>query len=535
MRSSSAPLPPTSSALYQTSRPMQPTLFRSSPVSADAVPPPLVSPSRDCLVCFADDLPTDGGALRCRNNHAVCQGCAEGYVQDLMQRQLPRVRCVREGCDAEYASSDLAGVLTPATFQRYNVISSLARDSTMRACPKCNGLVSAKGTYPGSVIKCTACLCSFCNEHGLAHEGRDCPMAESIMAKIGCSLWRFTHTRQCPRCNNPIEKNGGCDHMTCRCGYEMCWRCGGPYEKNGRRGHSDTLFPHPRDLPYCCNDAKQWMKRCGLVALATPAVPIGLVLAVPAAVAGGAVLAIITAARKVSSIIQRRRFQRGLLDVELPGPPRVEERRCREYYHRRAHGEVAESGRRTRGAAEAAAATATAVTVEARETQDAPAPLNGSEEEEIARAIAAVEAFISSGRLGELRDIPTLEDDAAAHDAASHEQAPAIDGAAAATVTAATEVVAATAAAAAVAVVAAVPPSSVVMPSSCLWCARKTTCTRHRFVGDGQVCVNCGHFVAVQPREANQALSVRDDVSVAESMHVAAPDTVSMASVMASN
>jgi hypothetical protein len=26
--------------------------------------------------------------------------------------------------------------------------------------------------------------------------------------------------------NRLIQKNGGCDHMTCKCGYEMCWRCG---------------------------------------------------------------------------------------------------------------------------------------------------------------------------------------------------------------------------------------------------------------------------------------------------------------------
>ncbi len=35
------------------------------------------------------------------------------------------------------------------------------------------------------------------------------------------------NTKQCPKCGNAIEKDGGCEHMTCRmpggCGYEFCW------------------------------------------------------------------------------------------------------------------------------------------------------------------------------------------------------------------------------------------------------------------------------------------------------------------------
>ena len=32
-------------------------------------------------------------------------------------------------------------------------------------------------------------------------------------------------TQKCPMCKTPIDKNGGCVHMTCICRYEFCWIC----------------------------------------------------------------------------------------------------------------------------------------------------------------------------------------------------------------------------------------------------------------------------------------------------------------------
>lgn len=38
--------------------------------------------------------------------------------------------------------------------------------------------------------------------------------------------WIEANTHQCPKCEQNIEKNGGCNHMTCKtCKYEFCWIC----------------------------------------------------------------------------------------------------------------------------------------------------------------------------------------------------------------------------------------------------------------------------------------------------------------------
>jgi len=35
--------------------------------------------------------------------------------------------------------------------------------------------------------------------------------------------------KQCGKCKFWVEKNQGCDHMTCRCSYQFCYKCGGKY------------------------------------------------------------------------------------------------------------------------------------------------------------------------------------------------------------------------------------------------------------------------------------------------------------------
>jgi ariadne-1 len=50
--------------------------------------------------------------------------------------------------------------------------------------------------------------------------------------------WMIANTKKCPQCRSPIEKNGGCMHMTCRknaggCGFEFCWLCRGPWSDHG--------------------------------------------------------------------------------------------------------------------------------------------------------------------------------------------------------------------------------------------------------------------------------------------------------------
>ncbi len=66
---------------------------------------------------------------------------------------------------------------------------------------------------------------STCNElkwFKQIHDKHD-PEADREMKTL---QWLLSYTKDCPKCGNPIEKNGGCNHMSCSaCKYQFCWIC----------------------------------------------------------------------------------------------------------------------------------------------------------------------------------------------------------------------------------------------------------------------------------------------------------------------
>lgn len=83
--------------------------------------------------------------------------------------------------------------------------------------------------------------------------------------------------RHCPSCQVPIEKNGGCNHMRCKCGHEFCWLCmaeathgmhfcgrepGLDDPRRGRNNNNQAALPQPpalerMDLDYVVETVQQ--------------------------------------------------------------------------------------------------------------------------------------------------------------------------------------------------------------------------------------------------------------------------------------
>ena len=108
------------------------------------------------------------------------------------------------------------------------------QDKHFRECPRCahpNTDGPSSFFSGGNRLTCGACGHAYCFEHGDAHPGRSCRQYEYAqrVAERATAAAISQHYRKCPKpdCGMPIEKNGGCNHMTCyHCHTEFCWLCG---------------------------------------------------------------------------------------------------------------------------------------------------------------------------------------------------------------------------------------------------------------------------------------------------------------------
>ena len=77
------------------------------------------------------------------------------------------------------------------------------------------------------VLQCPACLvriCPHCNTE--SHERGSCQERNAEDEGL-FEEWKEGHdVKRCPHCGVPIEREAGCNHMTCaRCETHICWAC----------------------------------------------------------------------------------------------------------------------------------------------------------------------------------------------------------------------------------------------------------------------------------------------------------------------
>lgn len=97
--------------------------------------------------------------------------------------------------------------------------------------PNCNhAFVNNNAQAAG--MRCPDCNQNYCSNCLLNHQNTiTCEQAiqnniTNNADEAANQNWRQQNTKQCPQCNTRIQKNGGCNTMTCRqCRHVFCWRC----------------------------------------------------------------------------------------------------------------------------------------------------------------------------------------------------------------------------------------------------------------------------------------------------------------------
>ncbi|GAB5368922.1 hypothetical protein AAMO2058_001360900 [Amorphochlora amoebiformis] len=202
-------------------------------------------------------------------HHVACTTCWKRIVEIGIQKDgrscaiCPGVNCENRvgGTKIEHflgLGEDMKHIHLRARALRDTVIRS-RRELKWCPYPDCGGAVRRlrRGRYVGKIADCGAGH-AFCFECGAPpHDPATCTQAgqwkmaslalkkemgysdkednDATKTDLATMIWLSKNTKPCPKCKTKIQKNEGCNHMTCeKCRYQFCWICMGDWEPHGK-------------------------------------------------------------------------------------------------------------------------------------------------------------------------------------------------------------------------------------------------------------------------------------------------------------
>ncbi|PAV90167.1 hypothetical protein WR25_02617 [Diploscapter pachys] len=199
----------------------------------------------DCDVC-CDTTQLCG--LAC--NHLACDTCWKSYLETkITNGNTSEIQCIASNCQLLIEDEKVLHYVTDpkirAMYEKLQINSYVEINRLLKWCPMPNcGRAIKVQQFEARPVMCKSCSQRFCFR--CAHEWHapvNCRLLKLWMKKCQddseTSNWINANTKDCPKCNVTIEKNGGCNHMTCRnktCGAEFCWICLGEWKSH----HGDS-------------------------------------------------------------------------------------------------------------------------------------------------------------------------------------------------------------------------------------------------------------------------------------------------------
>ncbi|EGT37490.1 hypothetical protein CAEBREN_17795 [Caenorhabditis brenneri] len=182
----------------------------------------------ECEVCCSE-LTVLG--LRCR--HMACLNCWSKYLAAKISDGQCILGCIWFECSMCITNDILERFLcsTDSQIAHQKLIkdSYINSDSSLAWCNRKCGMAVRRSYNDTVFCSCGSTFCFLCRSD--AHYPATCRQLQLWGKKhMGSdqktSSWIVLNTRECPRCFIPIQKSGGCDHLTCtECRYEYCWVC----------------------------------------------------------------------------------------------------------------------------------------------------------------------------------------------------------------------------------------------------------------------------------------------------------------------
>jgi len=216
-----------SEALYE-------QFFKKPGAFVSSVPSASPAPSTGyCPICDRNLPASSMQSMEC--GHTFCRDdWAEHIETKILSNQADQIPCMQTGCKSLVVDSDFVKrAVSPALYRRFiqmAVQKIVDSHPLWKRCPApgCNYVFKLDGSRKDVRCVCNFPFCTRCSSE--SHVPCTCQMMVDWVKKNKSegesANWILVNTQLCPKCKWPIEKNGGCNHMTCmQCHHEFCWIC----------------------------------------------------------------------------------------------------------------------------------------------------------------------------------------------------------------------------------------------------------------------------------------------------------------------
>lgn len=226
------PLNPNNNSLSFRKSPSENSIqFRKEPIQ--------IKNEKVCDICLSPMTVTF--KLECK--HFFCNECVLDYLTNkITNAEVVNIKCPSPDCVVFIKEEIIKTVVPDEMFVKYQRFLKRADflkipDSSICPFPDCDsyGIKTTALNNPKEEKFFIVCqnghhFCYNCNQP--SHKGFDCD------AKLEKEFFKWKESKtvkKCPRCAFYIEKNFGCNHMTCAnkiCNYEFCWICMNEFQNN---------------------------------------------------------------------------------------------------------------------------------------------------------------------------------------------------------------------------------------------------------------------------------------------------------------
>ncbi|KAK7800677.1 hypothetical protein U0070_022249, partial [Myodes glareolus] len=205
---------------------------------------PTAHPPHHCAVCMQFVRKENLLSLACQ--HQFCRSCWEQHCSVL-------------DCPLR-TPEDFVFPLLPNEelrdkYRRYLFRDYVESHYQLQLCPGADCPMVIRVQEPRARrVQCNRCNEVFCFKcRQMYHAPTDCATIRKWLTKCAddseTANYISAHTKDCPKCNICIEKNGGCNHMQCsKCKHDFCWMCLGDWKTHGSEYYECSRYKENPDI-----------------------------------------------------------------------------------------------------------------------------------------------------------------------------------------------------------------------------------------------------------------------------------------------